>query len=255
MRFIQSHKSPISTIIDQQQTTIYNQDGQIWDPNKEPRVVESTSQSGGKGRKEKVFFWASILCAVLTIAIWILSLVVGVLHFKYYFSTKKDHPAYIEVAKAISDPSSIAKNLPQPCLSWLQANAPIVATDLLNIGWQQILQTVMVAFQIIVSSGLIGFFLLGHKTLRVNSNNVLSTLTLSATVTFLAIAIPAMATGFWILGSVTLGNQDEFFHYTDNFNTTGGCTFAAVNMNRQWGYWDVETQRGFRVAMSLLGVA
>ncbi len=253
MRLIQDKNSHAPTIVYQDPSPIYDQYGHPIDSHKEPHIVEANAQvmpTGNETRGSKSFYWIALLFAGIAGLTWLLSLIVTVLHFKFNWSSQNTHPTYIEASNSVLDPSSIAQGIPQTCVSWIQSFPLTVSKDLLSVGWLQTLQAAIVGFQFVVSS-----LLIGQSLRKMKDHTTFSKLKVSILATTTVLAIPAIATGFWILGSVKLGKQDEMLIYTDNFNTTGGCTFASVNMNRQWGYWDVDSQRGFRIAMSLLGVA
>ena len=90
---------------------------------------------------------------------------------------------------------------------------------------------------------------------KVRARRTLRMLKLSAWTSLFTIGLPALATGFWILGAVTFGGQDVVLAHTNNLVTTGQCTFGVVNMDRRWGFWDVQIESSFRIIMSLVGAA
>jgi hypothetical protein len=77
----------------------------------------------------------------------------------------------------------------------------------------------------------------------------------SASATLATLGLPALVTGVWVLSKVVFGSEDVTLYYTKDLTATGGCTFGVVNMNKRWGYWDVQYELGFRIAMSVLGAA
>jgi hypothetical protein len=201
----------------------------------------------GSARGRSKFYWISLTFGIITVVQWCMSLAVVALHFRYSWMDKKSHPTYVEVARAIRNPSSIAV-MPQGCLNWLQKSADLIASDLLDIHMVQVIHTLIVALQFVMST-LVVLFRDG------GSRRVLGRLKVSAAATLVTLGFPAIATGFWILGTTVFGNQDTWMTYTNNATTTGGCTFGAVAMDRRWGYWDVQYGRAYRIAMSILGVA
>lgn len=74
-------------------------------------------------------------------------------------------------------------------------------------------------------------------------------------VTLVLLLIPAFAVGIDIATKVLQDGQVIDVRFTNDLSVTGGCTFAYVNMNKRYGYWDVEVERGFRIVMSLLGAS
>lgn len=246
MRLLDAKKrsSPLAVWHSAPQPTPY---GQAVDYSKVPHVEETNATHPTSGRTR--WFFVSLLFAAITGFMWILSLVVVGLHFKYaWFDSKHTHPTYVEVAKAVSDPSLIARGVPEACINWAKSFPNTIAWDLLDLRIVQVVQVLIVAIQFIMCTVVVVFKQGGR-------HHILGKLKLSALAGFLALVLPAIGTGFWILGTVTFGRQDEWMTYTNNLTTTGGCTFAAVAMSRQWGYWDVEYERGFRIVMSVLGAA
>jgi hypothetical protein len=210
-------------------------------------MEEANATQPASGRTK--WFFISILFAAITAFMWLLSLVMVGLHFKYaWFDSKHTHPIYVEVAKAVSDPSLIANGVPEACINWAKSFPNTIAWDLLNLRIVQVVQVLIVAIQFVLCTVMVIFKQNGR-------HHILGKLKISATAAFVALVLPAIGTGFWILGTVTFGRQDEWMNYTNNLNTTGGCTFAAVAMSRKWGYWDVEHERGLRIVMSVLGAA
>lgn len=80
-------------------------------------------------------------------------------------------------------------------------------------------------------------------------------LKLSAYATLVTLGVPTLFTGIWIVIKVTVGSQDVVLRYTNDVTQTGGCTFAMVNMDKKWGYWDVQYELPYRIVMSLFGAA
>ncbi|KAJ8115238.1 hypothetical protein OPT61_g3065 [Boeremia exigua] len=191
--------------------------------------------------------WISMTFLILTIAQWCLSLSVVALHFRYSWLDKDNHPTYLEAPRAISDPSSVA-DMPQSCLAWLQQSSSLIASELLDMHLVQVLFCLINAFQFIVCTVVVLVSSRGRY-------RVLGKLKISAWASLLSLGLPALGTGIWIIAKVVFGDQDTWITYTQNLNTTGGCTFAAVTMDRQWGYWDVQYGLPLRIGMSALGVA
>ncbi|KAH6639143.1 hypothetical protein C7974DRAFT_469733 [Boeremia exigua] len=192
-------------------------------------------------------YWASMAFAVVTIVQWCMSLAVVALHFKYSWLDKGNHPTYVETPRAVSNPSSIAR-MPQSCLDWLEQSSDLVASKLLDMKLVQVLFTLINAFQFVVCTLVVLFSTRSRY-------RILGKLKISAWASLLSLGLPALGTGIWIIAKVAFGNQDIWITYTHNTTTTGGCTFAAVTMDRQWGYWDVQYNLPVRIAMSALGVA
>jgi len=211
-----------------------------------PVDAQNTSGNGFFQGKSK-FYWISITFGFITALQWIMSFAIVVLHFRYSWFHSKSHPTYVEVPHAISDLSSIAI-MPKSCWDWLQMSTNLISSDLLDIHLVQVIQTLILALQLAACTAVILFR-------RSGPHQVLGKLKLSAAASLATLGLPAIGTGLWILGTVTFGNQDTWMTYINNITTTGGCTFGAVAMDRQWGYWDVEYERPYRIAMSLLGVS
>lgn len=206
------------------------------------------SEHGAK-RRRPILFWVSTVVAFITFLQWCLSLTVVALHFRYSWFDKSSHPTYVAVSGALADPSSIA-TMPQACLDWLNSS-PLATSELLDINVEQTVMTLLVAIQFVICTIVVvinGAAQSGHR-------RTLGMLKVSAWASLATLGLPAIGTGFWVLGAVIFGNQDAWLTYTNNLNTTGGCTFGVVGMDRRWGYWDVEYQRPYRIAMSVLGAA
>ncbi|KAH8706984.1 hypothetical protein GQ44DRAFT_777638 [Phaeosphaeriaceae sp. PMI808] len=210
----------------------------------EAGAEDSTKASGSRDLK---ILGASVIFGFITVIQWCMSLAVAGTHFSYSMTSKERHPTYFQVDRALTPQSSIAP-MPQECLKWLQNSSNIMPIKKLDVSHVQIIHTFIVAFQFIACSAMV---VLKHNS----RHHVLDKLRSSATAIFITFALPALATGIWILVTTTIGEQRTWLTYTTDRNLTGGCTFGMVNMNRQWGYWDVEYQRPIRIAMSVLGVA
>lgn len=198
-------------------------------------------------QKRSKFYWVSISFVILTGIQWLMSLVVVVLHIRYFWMKPKDHPTYLEAPLASSNSSLIA-DMPQSCLNWLQQSSGLIASELLDMQLVQTVFCLINAIQFIACTAVLVFS--SRSRFR-----ILGKLKLSASASLASLGVPALATGIWIISTVVFGDQDTWITHTQNLTTTGGCTFAAVTMNRQWGYWDVEYSRPIRISMSVLGVA
>jgi hypothetical protein len=207
-----------------------------------------TSEHGTR-RRRPTLFWVSVIFGFISFLQWCMSLTVVALHFRYSWFDKSSHPTYVEVSRALDDPSSIA-TMPQACLNWLKST-PLATSELLDIHVEQTVMTLIVAAQFVACTIFLVIFSLQQSGRR----RTLRMLKVSAAASLASLGLPAMGTGFWILGAVIFGNQDVWLMYTNNLNTTGGCTFGVVNMDRRWGYWDVQYERPYRIAMSVLGAA
>lgn len=100
-----------------------------------------------------------------------------------------------------------------------------MTSELLDINVEQAIMTLIVAVQFVactVSLVIRSLSQNGHRrTFRM--------LQVSAAASLASLGLPALVTGFWILGAVMLGGQDIWLMYTNDLNTTGGCTFGMVN--------------------------
>jgi hypothetical protein len=257
VQLLGSKKDPVPTV-GWQETTRTNQVKQpmhTFPRQEEPKMQEPgvqhsdhpTMSEGGSSRSRSKYYWISITFGVITIIQWCMSLTVVALHFRYSWMDRLSHPTYVETFNAVNNPSSVAI-MPQACLNWLQQSAGLIASELLDIHVVQVVHTLIVALQFIMCTVVVLFRGGGR-------HHILGKLKISALASLVTLGIPAIGTGLWILGTVVFGTQDTWLTYTHNLTTTGGCTFGAVAMNRQWGYWDVQYERPYRIAMSVLGVA
>ncbi|KAH7068586.1 hypothetical protein FB567DRAFT_540773, partial [Paraphoma chrysanthemicola] len=123
--------------------------GQAADYYKVPHVEEANTTQTTSGPTR--WFFLSILFAAITAFMWILSLVVVGLHFKYaWFDSKHTHPIYVEVAKAVSDPALIARGVPEACINWAKRVPNTIAWDLLDLRIVQAVQVLIVAIQFVM---------------------------------------------------------------------------------------------------------
>ncbi|KAH7346929.1 hypothetical protein BKA66DRAFT_602642 [Pyrenochaeta sp. MPI-SDFR-AT-0127] len=214
----------------------------------EPGVVEYNDQQQGvpSTRKSRIsLVW--ILFGLIAIVQWLVTIGVVGTHFKYSWSSRSKHPTYLKSDRAISDPSSLGP-MPQTCLDWLQKAANSAATNFHGIHDKQSVQMIQAAIavvQFILCTIIAGSSLIGNRS-------VFTKLKISAIALFITLALPAVGTGAWIAAK---GEQDTYLTYTTNSTLTGGCTFGAMTMNKQWGYWDVKDGIAPRIVLSLLGVA
>jgi hypothetical protein len=231
-----------------QHVPILSGEGKPWTPEYRTGPVESQYLvEDGTAQKKSVLHWISVGFGVITIVQWGMSLTIVGLHFRYSWMDKLSHPTYVEISRAARYPSSVAV-MPQTCLTWLQQSTGLIGSEILDLHMEQVIHTLIVALQFVMCTVVVVFRQGGR-------HRILGKLKLSALATLVTLVFPALGTGFWILGTVTFGNQDTWMTYTSNLTTTGGCTFGAVAMNRRWGYWDVQYERPYRIAMSALGVA
>lgn len=188
----------------------------------------------------------AVLFALATVVQWLMSIGVVGLHFRYSWSSRTKHPTYLEVERAIKNPSSLG-DIPQACLELLQkATGPALRFQGIHDKQSvQMIHAAIVVVQFILCTVIVGSQMIGKRSF-------LSKLKFGVAALLVTLALPAIGTGAWIAAK---GDQDTYLTYTTNSTLTGGCTFGAVNMNKQWGYWDVQHQLPSRIVLSILGVA
>lgn len=191
--------------------------------------------------------YVTILLVFVTTLHWCMSLAVVALHFKYSWLDKANHPTYVVASPANVNPSTIA-DMPQSCLDWLQSSSTLVQSKLVDMNLIPVLFCLISAFQFIACTVVVLFSARGRY-------RVLQKLKTSAWASLVSLGLPALGTGIWIIAKVAFGDQDTWITYTHNSTATGGCTFAAVSMDRRWGYWDVQYSLPVRISLSVLGVA
>jgi hypothetical protein len=158
---------------------------------------------------------------------------------------------YVEIAKAIADPATIGQNMPTACVDYLKSGDP---------NFSRLFKLDADVFMVVLTSTIQFIFasVVVFLSLRKASSSYLRTyrmLKVSALATIVTLGLPAIAVGAWIILKVVHGGNDITLTYTKQPNLTGGCTFGVVDMDKRWGYWDVEYERPFRIFMSIVGAA
>jgi hypothetical protein len=207
----------------------------------------------------KIFF-ATIVLAVVTGLMWILTLLTVIKRWQQTFITSPTIQTYYESSKAVADPTLLGA-MPSTCIDWLKSGGPVSST-LLDPDVDEFMMVAVTTFQLLGCSAVLytGLkpsipFLNKKAGLEAASpfRQTHRMLKLSAYATFITLAIPALVTGIWIIVTVTVGSQNVLLQYTNDLTQTGGCTFAIVNMNKKWGYWDVQYELPYRIIMSIFG--
>ena len=208
-----------------------------------------------QAKPKSTFFWTSIIAAVFTVLQWILTMLSVVNHWKFSLGSNQTQ-TYYEAPNAVSNPSLIAPGMPQACLNWLKGNN-VNTIGLLKMDYDARLSVLVTTIQFALCT--LAFVQHVYKHFKNKGwdkyMRTYSMLKISAAATLASLGIAALVTGVSILVTVVLKSEDVHMSYTNNLNVTGGCTFATVNMNKRWGYWDVEYELPYRVAMAVLGAA
>jgi hypothetical protein len=195
--------------------------------------------------------WAAIIAAV---GMWFLSFVVTILHWKWSYGPVGSSltRTYPPIPTALSDPQTVG-NMPVACLRFLQSGVLADDTNFFDQSTDQIIFALITTLQFVVSS-----LVLIYMYLRRDDepfDHAYRILYASAAVTLVMLLIPAFAVGIEIATKVLQDGQVINVRFTNDVTVTGGCTFAFVNMNKQFGYWDVGVERGVRIVMSFLAAA
>jgi hypothetical protein len=199
--------------------------------------------------KPMVYF-AIAVSGVLTVAQWLLS--AGNLIFLWTINSSHTLKPYFEVQNAVTDPTSIAPNMPATCIDYLKNNS-ISSTLVSGMNADdKYFMSGMTAFQFVFCTLIFALSVCG-KCLkgRGNTGHTFNMVKTSASVTLFAITLPLIST---LVYAFAFERGATNVYYTNALNATGGCTFATVEMNARWGYWDVTYDRPFRIAMAALGV-
>lgn len=200
-------------------------------------------------------FWTSVIIAVIALLQWCLSLASLIIHWEFTWSSNPRTQTYFEIPRAIENPATIGR-MPEACLDWLKSGG-VQKSRLVDIEIEQFIFCLIFTIQFIACSTLIvptvRAFL--GPTRRVQYAPIYRMVEATATMGMACLGLPALATGAWILGKVVFGTSDITLRYTNDLNVTGGCTFGIVNMDKRWGYWDVEYERPLRLVMSGFGAA
>lgn len=220
----------------------------------------ATPRSGGfpsiagditTGESRGMTTWISILAAA---GMWFLSFVVTILHWKWSYGSVGSSltRTYPPISTALSQPQSVG-NMPVACLKYLQSETLVNSTNFFDQPTDQIIFALITTLQFIASSlVLVYVYIRRHDEAFDRSYRILYC---SASVTLIMLLIPALAVGIDIATQVLQDGQVINVRFTNDLNITGGCTFAFVNMNKRFGYWDVTLEKGFRIIMSFLGAS
>jgi hypothetical protein len=193
---------------------------------------------------------------------------------------------YAQIDTAISNPQSVG-NMPVSCLNYLSSGSLLLdqggaffaepTNDLSAFSILTTLQfifttiTMIVAVYVLfirrgtrpsypqfVSTSPYAAAAFAHDeqlAQAASSQRTKTLLLLSGGITAFFLLVPAFALGMDIVARVDRGSARVDLRFTNDLHTTGGCTFAFVDMDKRAGYWDVPLYLGERVVTALLGVA
>ncbi|KAJ9664121.1 hypothetical protein H2201_005361 [Coniosporium apollinis] len=205
-------------------------------------------------QRKPMIFWTTIIATVVTLLQWCLSLASIIIHWQYSWTSPRTQ-TYVEDPRAVSDPTTIGQ-MPVACLDWLKSGG-VQNSGLIDLQVDQSIACITFTAQFVICTpaALAAILVLIRLRRGVLDGYTYKMIHFSACVCLASLVCPAFGTGFWALWKVVFGSSDTFLRYTNNLNVTGGCTFGFVNIDKRWGYWDVEYERPFRLAMSGLGAA
>jgi hypothetical protein len=125
-------------------------------------------------------------------------------------------------------------------------------------GW---LSATVVTLQFLLCSGpllsrLMAFFRRRKQRVVVDEfKQAKNILRLSAVTTAAALLLAALALGLYVFLAVDQKGKNVVTYFTANTTVTGGCTFAVFEMDKRWGYWDVQYKLGSRAVLGALAVS
>ena len=225
---------------------------QPYDPMTKQQPTVTTTTTGSRG-SQCTSYISTAIYGLLTIVMWCMSLAFTFYHWKAPTNLTSRTWAYLELEQARTDPT-ILGNIPPECATYLK-RANISSLGIFDQS-----------FDLALSAGLstVAFIAACIAMLSrvqkwcgkdLNTQRTCKEIILACMVgTIVALTLGLIATATYV--GVTSGqNKHVELRYTNNLETTGGCTFAFVNMDKQWGYWDVKNELGFRVVTSLFGAA
>jgi hypothetical protein len=212
--------------------------------------VQALSHSQLKAWNNIPTRWKVILisAAIGTILLFTFSLATTIKHWQFRWTsptTALDKQTYIPTPEAISKPSAVGQ-LPDACLAYL-TSGKLQNTEFFRQDIERKAFAVITTLQFVFSLSSLSAIFLGNKNHFSRSSRVLI---ISATITCLALLIPAFA-----VGMVIVKEKGAVLRFTNDLEVTGSCTFAFLAMKREVGYWDVPYELGFRIAMSFFGAA
>jgi len=194
------------------------------------------------------------LTIVATAGLWFLSFVYIILHWKWSYGSADGSLArtYPPTTTALTDPQTIG-NMPLTCLAYLQSNSLATQTTFFKQTSYQLAFALVGTLQFLFSMAVLGYayWRRGDEPFD-RSYRVLYA---SSAVTIVLLLIPAFATGVVVGAQMLQHGNDISLRFTNDLNVTGGCTFAFVNMNKRFGYWDVDLNQTSRIILSFLGAA
>jgi hypothetical protein len=220
---------------------------QKFEPLKQPLMTTTPLQT--KTRKGASFF-IGIALAILAVLMWCITAFTLVFHWRSPSTGGERAETYLQDPRVTADPSVLG-SLPSSCVDFLKS------TNLQSLGmysesFEQLLSAGLATLQFIIVS-LAAAAICWRVFRRIptaSTENFKSCLT--STITALVIAI--VGTALYI-GINSWQKHSVSYSYTTDTATTGGCTFAFVEMDGTLGYWDVPYELGFRIGMSALGAA
>jgi hypothetical protein len=207
----------------------------------------------------------TVVLLLSTIIMWIFTLVINVMHRISFSFAHPFTQSMVPLDIVSSNPASLAANMPEACISYLQTNASTLVSQGLytQIGDKGI-STIFENGQFVLYSlfGLHGTVSLwrlrnndsdGGETGRISK-------VLGAYRYLMTLILPLIVVSNTIYLVVTVFGQGGAVNFTFtrtnplNF-TLPNCTFVVVGMDKRFGYFDVTEGLGMRIGQSLLGVA
>jgi heme/copper-type cytochrome/quinol oxidase subunit 2 len=227
----------------------YTQQGheQRFEPLKQPLITTTPLQTTTRKRAS---FFIGIALGTVAVIMWFVTAFTLVFHWRLPSTGNQRTETYLQDPRVTADPSVLGA-LPSSCVDYLKSTS-LQGQGMYSESFDQLLSAGIATLQFIIVS--LAAVTICWRVFRKNPSASTENFKncLSSTLTSLVIAI--VGTALYI-GINSWQKHSVSYSYTTNTATTGGCTFAFVEMDGTLGYWDVSYELGFRIGMSALGAA
>jgi len=221
--------------------------GHQFEPLKQPFIDTTPLQT--KSPKGVSFFFG-IALGVVAVIMWCVTVMTLIFHWQSPTTANQRTESYLQDLRVTADPSVLG-DLPTECVNFI-TSTNLQSTGIYSQSFDRLISAGFATLQFIIVSS--AAFTIGWRVLRRSPNASVDSFKSCLQSTIIALVIAVIGTAIYI-GIMTWQKHSVNYSYTTNITTTGGCTFAFIQMDGALGYWDVPYELGFRIGMSVLGAA
>jgi heme/copper-type cytochrome/quinol oxidase subunit 2 len=221
----------------------------------QPTSKEAASNQHAVHRKSTKSIVGTVILGLICFVQWCMTFAVVTYHFRKPTSPSSRSQEYLLNATVQADPHTIGQ-IPTQCVNWLKS-ADLVRMGLFSQYGDQIFSATLTVILFIITTvaGLWMIFIMAMQRANGPVQTTSRVLKICKYTVVLALVIGVVVTVLY--AGITVGSKKHYvsFRYTNNPGVTGGCSFAFVSMDKEWGYWDVQDELAFRIAMSVFGAS